>query len=67
MLPRKSIAMPNRLSRSSVLLQNGLERFASVDEPVRVQHRHAALKLGCSVGSQEVEETDFPEVLSVCA
>src|SRR6516162_7840110 len=54
---------PIRDRTTRVLLQNSLERPARVDEPIRMDHRDAALELGLYLGIAGGGETQLAELL----
>src|SRR5262245_55624935 len=49
-----------------VLLQDRFERLACLYEPVRMQHRHAALELRLHAGITGGREGDLPELVLLC-
>src|SRR5262249_11398127 len=54
---------PIRDRTTRVLLQDSLERSARVDEPIRMDHRDAALELGLYLGIAGGGETQLAELL----
>jgi hypothetical protein len=54
---------PIRDRTTRVLLQDSLERPARVDEPIRMDHRDAALELGLYLGIAGGGETQLAELL----
>src|SRR6516225_2490886 len=54
---------PIRDRTTRILLQDSLERSARVDEPIRMDHRDAALELGLYLGIAGGGETQLAELL----